>query len=301
MTPPQASHVVVYPHPIRQVWAALTESAALAKWLWPNDFEPRLGHRFIFTAPPTAAWNGVVECEVIALEEPRHLAFTWCGDPMMDTTTVTFALESIPGGTRLHVRHVAHVAALRRESSALDTGSSGASIDPTRLLHWRIDEVALTDALFAFLTAMHRGGADQRQVRALRAVLAEALPVLESMALEGLDRRPVVAHYVHTMRDGGAAAVVVSTHGAGDGLTPGDQAAIDHLRRLVRLEMDERALAEALYAYVRHPDAHARHALAALHDIVPDLVPVLEAMILDGVDEPGVVADYLHALAPDGD
>ena len=34
-----------------QVWRALTESATLAEWMFPNDFEPRVGHRFTFQVP----------------------------------------------------------------------------------------------------------------------------------------------------------------------------------------------------------------------------------------------------------
>jgi hypothetical protein len=219
----------------------------------------------------------------------------------MDTTTVTFTLESVPAGTLLQVQHVGRAPDPRGENSAVGTGASGAPLDPGCLLQWRIDEVALTDALFAYLTTVQRGGADRRLTRALRAVVPDVLPILESLALEGLDQRPVVAHYVHTLRDGGVGAPVASTDGTIDRLTPGEQAAIDHLRRLVWVEMDEPALAAALFAYVRQRDAHARLTLAALHDVVPDLVPILEAMILDGVDEPSVVADYLHALAPDGD
>lgn len=33
------------------VWRALTNSAALAEWMYPNDFEPRVGHQFTFRVP----------------------------------------------------------------------------------------------------------------------------------------------------------------------------------------------------------------------------------------------------------
>lgn len=35
------------------VWRALTDSEVLAEWMYPNDFEPRVGHRFIFRVPPS--------------------------------------------------------------------------------------------------------------------------------------------------------------------------------------------------------------------------------------------------------
>ncbi len=39
---------IIYPHPPERIWKALTDSRSLAKWLMPNDFQPRLGHRFRF-------------------------------------------------------------------------------------------------------------------------------------------------------------------------------------------------------------------------------------------------------------
>ena len=43
---------VLIPQPCEQVWRALTDSAALAEWMYPNDFEPRVGHHFTFRVPP---------------------------------------------------------------------------------------------------------------------------------------------------------------------------------------------------------------------------------------------------------
>ena len=37
---------VWYPHPPARVWMALTDRDALARWLMPNDFEPRVGREF---------------------------------------------------------------------------------------------------------------------------------------------------------------------------------------------------------------------------------------------------------------
>jgi uncharacterized protein YndB with AHSA1/START domain len=31
------------PQPREQVWRALTDSVTLAAWMYPNDFEPRVG------------------------------------------------------------------------------------------------------------------------------------------------------------------------------------------------------------------------------------------------------------------
>jgi uncharacterized protein YndB with AHSA1/START domain len=46
------------------VWRAPTQSALIAEWLMQNDFEPKVGHHFIFRAAPAPGWTGVTHCEV---------------------------------------------------------------------------------------------------------------------------------------------------------------------------------------------------------------------------------------------
>ncbi|HEY1377250.1 MAG TPA: SRPBCC domain-containing protein [Gemmataceae bacterium] len=97
---------VVYPHPPEMVWRALTEPAALAAWLMPNDFHPEVGHKFQFRVPkPPRGWRGIVDCEVLVVEPPRRLAYTWQGDPKHRPTKVTWTLEPVADGTRLRLEH----------------------------------------------------------------------------------------------------------------------------------------------------------------------------------------------------
>jgi len=97
---------LVYPHPITRVWRALTESEALGRWLMPNDFQPRIGHRFTFHTALQSGWDGVVTCEVIALDAPRRVAYTWRGSSELPETLVTVTLEpAAVGGTRLRLVH----------------------------------------------------------------------------------------------------------------------------------------------------------------------------------------------------
>lgn len=104
-------HTIVYPHPIKRVWVALTQREALAAWLMPNDFRPRLGHRFTLTVLPGHGWSGTIACEVIALEPPHRLADTWEGShPDAPKTVVTFTLATVPGGTRLYLEHAGFAA-----------------------------------------------------------------------------------------------------------------------------------------------------------------------------------------------
>ena len=70
MTQPAARSLVVereMPHPLETVWRALTHGPLIEEWLMKNDFQPVAGHRFNFRATPMAHWNGVTECEVLAV------------------------------------------------------------------------------------------------------------------------------------------------------------------------------------------------------------------------------------------
>jgi uncharacterized protein YndB with AHSA1/START domain len=133
-------HEVVYPHPIGRVWRALTDSAARAKWLMPNNFEPRVGHCFTFRTEPQPGWSGIVECEVAEIEKPRRLSYTWRGDPSMPETLVVFTLEPVKEGTRLHLAHSRFGAGGPAGTSIRDLLGSGWG---TKLL--RVDLPALLD------------------------------------------------------------------------------------------------------------------------------------------------------------
>ena len=100
-----------YPSPPESVFHALSDSATLAQWLMPNDFQPRLGHKFQFRSKPQGNWNGVTDCEVIACDPPRKLAYTWSGQSKdgkgkaLGDTVVTWSLTPENGGTRLVLEH----------------------------------------------------------------------------------------------------------------------------------------------------------------------------------------------------
>lgn len=60
-------------HPPERVWRALTQPHLIAEWLMQNDFAPALGHRFNLTGE----WGGTLDCEVLAIDPPRTLAYSW--------------------------------------------------------------------------------------------------------------------------------------------------------------------------------------------------------------------------------
>jgi uncharacterized protein YndB with AHSA1/START domain len=65
------------PHPPEKVWRALTQGALIEEWLMKNDFRPVVGHKFNFRATPMPHWNGVVDCQVLAVEPNKRLSYSW--------------------------------------------------------------------------------------------------------------------------------------------------------------------------------------------------------------------------------
>jgi len=93
-------HEVRFAHPIDRVWDAIVDSAALAQWLMPNDFEPRVGHRFHFDAGPP---RGRIEAEVLDIDAPRRIRLRWMLDGA--ATTVTITLRADGDATVVHLVH----------------------------------------------------------------------------------------------------------------------------------------------------------------------------------------------------
>jgi uncharacterized protein YndB with AHSA1/START domain len=99
---------ILISQPPERVWRALTESSALAEWMFPNDFVPRVGHHFTFQVPPNPklGFEGLtVSCEVLECDPPRRLAFTWSAGPPVVDTLVSFQLEPEGDGTRIRFEH----------------------------------------------------------------------------------------------------------------------------------------------------------------------------------------------------
>ena len=125
------------PHPPAKVWRALTQSALLADWLMANDFAPRVGHKFNFRSTPMPQWNGVIDCEVLAVEPEKRLSYRWAALGL--ETVVTFTLTpnadrhaSAHGAIRLPLgrgqqlsRRYLRLAALCREISNGCCGAAG--------------------------------------------------------------------------------------------------------------------------------------------------------------------------------
>lgn len=112
----------VYACAPEQIWQALTDRRALATWLMENDFEPQLGHRFQFQQRSLPGLEIVIHCQVITLDSPRCLAYTWQEQWMEQPSIVTWTLKATESGTRLHLDH-----------SGLGTTSSKELVSPAHL------------------------------------------------------------------------------------------------------------------------------------------------------------------------
>src|SRR3954447_291108 len=74
-----------YPYPVATVWRAVTDPELVPRWTAtgqggrPVGYAPVVGTRFQFVGKPVPGWNGVVDCEVLEVEEPSVLRFSWVG------------------------------------------------------------------------------------------------------------------------------------------------------------------------------------------------------------------------------
>jgi uncharacterized protein YndB with AHSA1/START domain len=107
---------------------ALTEPAALVQWLMANDFEPRVGKRFTLRGEPSPQWRGWMDCEVLAMEPPRRMVWSWHRSELEEPNQVEFRLEPIAGGTRLTLMHTGDT-----DSAARGRYSSGWPIKLSQL------------------------------------------------------------------------------------------------------------------------------------------------------------------------
>lgn len=62
-----------FPHAPEKIWRALTRPHLIEEWLMKNDFQPVVGHRFKLHGD----WGGILDCEVLTIEDNRKLAYTW--------------------------------------------------------------------------------------------------------------------------------------------------------------------------------------------------------------------------------
>jgi len=106
MTTPATRSVVIekkLPHPLEKVWRALTEGPLIKEWLMDNDFQPVVGHRFNFRSTPVPNWNGIIDSEVLVVEPPNKLSYSWGAFGL--GSVVVWTLVATEDGTLLRMEH----------------------------------------------------------------------------------------------------------------------------------------------------------------------------------------------------
>jgi uncharacterized protein YndB with AHSA1/START domain len=100
MTTPATRSLVIekeFPYPPEKIWRALTEGSLIKEWLMDNDFQPVVGHRFSFRAPPLPNWNGIVDSQVLIVEPGKKLSYSWGALGL--ESVVVWTLIATAGGT----------------------------------------------------------------------------------------------------------------------------------------------------------------------------------------------------------
>ncbi|MBE9110025.1 SRPBCC domain-containing protein [Nodosilinea sp. LEGE 07298] len=124
-----------YPHSIDKVWFGLTSRSVLKHWLMENDFEPALGHEFQFFLKSELGQEVIIYCEVITLDPPKQLSYTWREQWMDQPSIVTWTLNSVEDGTWLQLCH-----------SGLDVASPQPLRSPVEIWHSQTCQDAVTIA-----------------------------------------------------------------------------------------------------------------------------------------------------------
>ncbi|MCR8842467.1 SRPBCC domain-containing protein [Paenibacillus sp. SC116] len=91
-----------YTTTIEKLWSAITDPNKLEKWVLPNDFKPEVGHHFQFRAEPNEWWDGLIEGEVLVVEEPGRLSYSWASGA--EKHLVVWTLQDLGDGkVNLHL------------------------------------------------------------------------------------------------------------------------------------------------------------------------------------------------------
>jgi uncharacterized protein YndB with AHSA1/START domain len=94
-----------------EVWDYLTKPELIEQWLMKTDFQPIVGFKFQFTFVPKAnsTYEGVVDCEVLAVNPYTKLSYTWNGGTLDKSrnfnSKVDWTLVPKGNGTELHLQH----------------------------------------------------------------------------------------------------------------------------------------------------------------------------------------------------
>jgi uncharacterized protein YndB with AHSA1/START domain len=119
-TLPDIRHTYVLNAPIEKVWGAIATSQGLEAWLMPNDFQPVIGHEFVFRTEPFGDFDGIVHCKVMELDPPHRLGLTWANN--MVNLYLSLELKELVGQTEFTLVHSGWLEGQEMVRSILDEG-----------------------------------------------------------------------------------------------------------------------------------------------------------------------------------
>ena len=135
-----------YPYSVDEVWLVMTDPTYVGQWTTtgqggrPEGFAATAGTKFRFVGKPTMGWRGIVDCEVVEVDAPVLLRYTWQGDENGAITTVTYRLQATSTGTEFTWDH---------------TGFSGLQGMMMSKLLGNVRRKMLTDGVPPVLAALH--------------------------------------------------------------------------------------------------------------------------------------------------
>lgn len=89
-------HSVVLNSPVNKVWDAISTADSISSWFMKNDLKPEEGNKFTIHSI-----FGPAQCEVLKVEPPNNLSFTWDSFGWR----VSFELKDAGDATRFTVVH----------------------------------------------------------------------------------------------------------------------------------------------------------------------------------------------------
>ncbi len=92
-------------YPVDVVWQALTLPEAVSQWCMETDIKTTVGARFQFRGSPNKFWRGYVDCQILKINPPHLLTFSFQSTDKEDSTVKTYVLTEQNDGTRIQVTH----------------------------------------------------------------------------------------------------------------------------------------------------------------------------------------------------
>lgn len=93
---PDIIKTAVFDADIQKVWNSVATAEGIDAWFMPNDFKEELGYKFTIQSP-----FGPTLCEVLELEPPNLLVFSWG----VDGWVITFKLKDLGNETEFTLIH----------------------------------------------------------------------------------------------------------------------------------------------------------------------------------------------------